>query len=692
MESARQSTDRNRSWFSNRRATGPANGNRPVNRARTPYRSGLGQASGRSTLGQSGGWPISTENVRVGGDNVGNADRRMRQAGEELFHDAVRHQHPGRRMRIPRSPRASAPRFDLVPDSQFSASLDETAEEQTLLPRPYMPSPPYSFSEHAGSSRPGRRRRQGSPELTSAEPTPDFAPARGTHHEHRSSRMTSQPTLRRVGRLSPRQEPHLSIYAGLGDRRRSLSISSSRSSSSPVTEGLHEVEQYTWDPLGTTMQPDDHLPSTESSFTSATASQSTQHSRPPSRRPSRTYTSTSNNDTARELSRPSRPDSLRSFVVSAEDFMRMELDILNPQYDCLSWANRVSMGRLISVIQHSRHHRNQGSQDNQAPQSDWEQHRRSYENLMLCYHYHTLKMIEQESHGSSTPPIHTRADDADERAPYNRPTLDSSTQEDNDAANGEGRRGATDRREELQEGDHDPISYRLRVSDSNARFIAQEYDPDAWRHDWYPAPYRSVHGYLRTANSGVSNVPAFDTTSPEGGYFLSAPVTSPSSLHQARNANGLRTAIPDPSAATATTTTNTGPERPCPPSQFIQPHGLRRQHHSGPPGPHSSIFTSSSHSVPTNSYSNNLNEPPSSAGPHSEWTGFQRFMERMARRQDIPDEWWASIGLARTIRENQDLDQAEASIAEAEVGAGAGAGAEAGVRTGNESGPDTVCG
>jgi hypothetical protein len=31
----------------------------------------------------------------------------------------------------------------------------------------------------------------------------------------------------------------------------------------------------------------------------------------------------------------------------------------------------------------------------------------------------------------------------------------------------------------------------------------------------------------------------------------------------------------------------------------------------------------------------------------------QRFIERMARREDIPDEWWAAAGLARTIRENE---------------------------------------
>jgi hypothetical protein len=31
----------------------------------------------------------------------------------------------------------------------------------------------------------------------------------------------------------------------------------------------------------------------------------------------------------------------------------------------------------------------------------------------------------------------------------------------------------------------------------------------------------------------------------------------------------------------------------------------------------------------------------------------QGVIERMARRVDIPDEWWAAAGLARTVRENQ---------------------------------------
>lgn len=33
-------------------------------------------------------------------------------------------------------------------------------------------------------------------------------------------------------------------------------------------------------------------------------------------------------------------------------------------------------------------------------------------------------------------------------------------------------------------------------------------------------------------------------------------------------------------------------------------------------------------------------------------TNMQRFIERMARREDIPDEWWAAAGLSRSVREN----------------------------------------
>ena len=29
--------------------------------------------------------------------------------------------------------------------------------------------------------------------------------------------------------------------------------------------------------------------------------------------------------------------------------------------------------------------------------------------------------------------------------------------------------------------------------------------------------------------------------------------------------------------------------------------------------------------------------------------GMQRIVQRLARREDIPDEWWAEVGLSRTI-------------------------------------------
>ena len=37
----------------------------------------------------------------------------------------------------------------------------------------------------------------------------------------------------------------------------------------------------------------------------------------------------------------------------------------------------------------------------------------------------------------------------------------------------------------------------------------------------------------------------------------------------------------------------------------------------------------------------------------SDLASMQRVIERMARREDIPDQWWAAAGLARTITENQ---------------------------------------
>lgn len=44
------------------------------------------------------------------------------------------------------------------------------------------------------------------------------------------------------------------------------------------------------------------------------------------------------------------------------------------------------------------------------------------------------------------------------------------------------------------------------------------------------------------------------------------------------------------------------------------------------------------------------NEAPSSnARSDEDWVGMQRIVRRLAHRQDIPDEWWAEVGLSRNV-------------------------------------------
>ena len=320
--------------------------------------------------------------------------------GEDLLRDALRYRRPGPRLGVPRSPRASALRFEVAPASRSSASPEPSADDQTILTRPYMPSPPYSFSDNNATRRP-LGATDGAVNVNQPEPTPGFAPARGVHRDeeeeedredrpHATSRSApreytppgdsswtaSYPPLRRVGHLSPRPETHLSRYGGLVDRRRSLSSSSS------------DAEQDTWDTLLTTMEPDTHLPSTDSSFTSATASHSTRQSRHSSQTPTTSFASSSAaNPTERN---PSRPPSPTYSHMSQADVGDMDMEIRSPQYDCLSQMSRSSMRTMLSVIQNSRQFR-----ANNPATAAAERRRRSDENLLLRNHFNTLRMMDE---------------------------------------------------------------------------------------------------------------------------------------------------------------------------------------------------------------------------------------------------------------------------------------------------------
>lgn len=211
-------------------------------------------------------------------------DAQRRQAGEELFRDALQHDRPGQRMRLIRPPRESQLRFEVVPSPPLSDNESRTTSpRQRTFTRSYIPSPPYLPTYHQATTRPvpvGERPLSAS---DAVDLTPDFAPARGEHHgPHRPSASTDEddlpdletpppdfwsndyPPLRRVGHLSPRL--HSSGPDGLGDRRRSPSTSAADDSN---------MEEDTWETLLTTMEEDEHRPSAESSFTSAIASAST---------------------------------------------------------------------------------------------------------------------------------------------------------------------------------------------------------------------------------------------------------------------------------------------------------------------------------------------------------------------------------------------------------------------------------
>lgn len=340
-------------------------------------------------------WSRMMDSVRSGDEEATDSNRR-RQAGEELLRDALQYQHPGQRMRVPRSPpRTSALRFEVAPAPHSTASPELSVEEQVLLARPYMPSPPYSFSEN-GSGANARLRGSDAPfDVVPAAPTPGFAPARGVHRDNNEERLTVNrgstpqqyaslgdhswagiyplPPLRRVGHLSPRPESHLSRYGGLGDRRHSVSSSSS------------DAGHDTWETLLTTMEPDIHLPSTDSSFTSASASQSTRQSRHSSRTQETSFASTATT-TERHLSRSASPVSPN---VAPARVIDMDMEIRSHQYDCLSTRSRASMQAMLDLIHRSRQLR-AGSHNT----GTIEDRQRSDENLLLFYHFNTLKILD----------------------------------------------------------------------------------------------------------------------------------------------------------------------------------------------------------------------------------------------------------------------------------------------------------
>jgi hypothetical protein len=255
-----------------------------------------------------------------------------------------------------RSPRASALRFEVEPAPRSSASPEPSVEDQALLTRPYMHSPPSSFGDSSAANHRLRRTEGLSNLIAAAAPTPGFAPARGVHHENderqslirrraprehtppgEASWTDSYPPLQRVNHLSPGPDSGLSRYGGLGDRHRSVSSSSSE----PTVDD--------WSVLLTTLEPDINLPSTDSSFTSASASQSTRQSRQPSQSNNTSFTTATT-----PTERLSSQSTTLNWLLTPDESPQMAMDIRSTQYDCLSGESRASMRAMLEIIQISR--------------------------------------------------------------------------------------------------------------------------------------------------------------------------------------------------------------------------------------------------------------------------------------------------------------------------------------------------
>ncbi|KAI9712528.1 MAG: hypothetical protein M1812_006837 [Candelaria pacifica] len=221
------------------------------------------------------------------------SNRRRLESGRALLRDALSYERPSQRMREPPSGLTYSMGAPLppVPESRdyvrARSEINRRSSGRSASPTlRYMPTPPYTAGD-ASSTRRSLTPPAGSSSLTprfapaypSAEPAADIArPQIGslesrldaTRYVPREPEANNLPHLQRMSSRStadgplPRdiEHPHASrrliaTLDGLGDRERSFS-----------------PDNDAWDTLLTTITPDSHLPSTDSSFTSASASAS----------------------------------------------------------------------------------------------------------------------------------------------------------------------------------------------------------------------------------------------------------------------------------------------------------------------------------------------------------------------------------------------------------------------------------
>ncbi len=551
---------RNENEVSNGAATGLSSGSRPRTRIRVRQDRGTEQQIQSRAMRRWG--PILDAARRGDEGGVHNAIRRS--VDQELRGGGLQHQRSGWEPRVPRSPRTSALRFEVAPASRSLASPERSAEEQALLARPYMPSPPYSFSDNSAT---GLRLRatEGTTGFVPAEPTPGFAPARGVYRDNEehgsaatsssaprhhtppgeSSWTASYPPLRRVSHFSPRPESDrlsLSSSGGLGDRRRSVSSSSS------------DPGQDTWETLLTTMEPDAQLPSTDSSFTSATASQSTRQSRQASQSQNTSFASTTT-PTERAISRSASP----SWPFSTS-YGNMDLDIRSTQYDSLTMESRGSMRTMLDIIADARQVRASNPIGELAqflgPRSD--------EYRMLTAHREQAERIRARDE-------HNIVLDENRVLAHHFTTLramDELRASNNARARGIGRAEIPSWQRQ----------HEANSTSSNNNNINVNRQP------------RVAHDLLRTIEHQTQQI----------AQDMQETGTVPASRGSAQAAEDF------PRLGSLGPHTQTEPEM-----------------------------------------------PDTTAEPENDLESMHRLIQRIARREDIPSEWWASVGLARTIRENQ---------------------------------------
>lgn len=172
----------------------------------------------------------------------GLVDSNRREAGQRLLRDAIHHNHPGRRLRIPRE----SPMVDFL--SRFSPG-DDPGNRQSPEHPAYTPR--FAPAYHSTASS------QPHPDVIRLSPFPRFG---GPGDDPDGLTV---PLLRRVGQRSINEANRVGrgpVVDGLGDRQRSLS---------PEDD---EQEHDAWETLLTTIAPDANLPSADSSFGSTTAS------------------------------------------------------------------------------------------------------------------------------------------------------------------------------------------------------------------------------------------------------------------------------------------------------------------------------------------------------------------------------------------------------------------------------------